>query len=177
MSTCITFKEGELEKSKNTLEGLNREHQQLAMNLEKIEALEDKIKTEMTTLKEKMTRMDEEMGTFSDLETLRREAEDKRRQLEEEREELEGRREGVTQNLHEVQLEYDSLQKSLHDNETYVQLTNLERKWQVVEQNNFAISEFIGNKKAESNFEPIKNRVLKLQWEYNKMLQESLKKT
>ena len=109
MSTNITIKEGELEKSKNTLEGLNREHQQLAMNLEKIEALEDKIKTEMTTLKEKMTRMDEEMGTFSDLETLRREAEDKRRQLEEEREELEGRREGVTQNLHEVQLEYDSL--------------------------------------------------------------------
>ena len=83
----------------------------------------------------------------------------------------------VTQNLHEVQLEYDSLKKSLHDNETYVQLTNLERKWQVLEQNNFAISEFISNKKAESNFEPIKNRVLKLQWEYNKMLQESLKKT
>ena len=62
-----------------------------------------------------------------------------------------------------------------------------------MEQNNFAISEFISNKKAESNFEPIKNRVgfisfrgrkyinmfvqvLKLQWEYNKMLQESLKK-
>lgn len=49
--------------------------------------------------------------------------------------------------------------KNLNDNETYVQLTNLERKWQVVEQNNFAISEFISNKKAESNFEPIKNRV------------------
>ena len=64
----------------------------------------------------------------------------------------------------------------------------------MVEQNNFAVSEFINNKKAESNFEPIKNRVrfikiclcetfmlcfqvLKLQWEYNKMLQESLKKT
>ena len=77
-----------------------------------------------------------------------------------------------------------------------MQLTNLERKWQVMEQNNFAISEFINNKKAESNYEPIKNRVsktkftgqsikrnlnndskvLKLQWEYNKMLQESLKK-
>ena len=51
------------------------------------------------------------------------------------------------------------LQKTLNDNETYVQLTNLERKWQVMEQNNFAISEFINNKKAESNYEPIKNRV------------------
>ena len=40
-----------------------------------------------------------------------------------------------------------------------MQLTNLERKWQVMEQNNFAISEFISNKKAESNYEPIKNRV------------------
>ena len=52
-----------------------------------------------------------------------------------------------------------SSKKNLNDNETYVQLTNLERKWQVVEQNNFAISEFISNKRAESNFEPIKNRV------------------
>ena len=29
----------------------------------------------------------------------------------------------------------------------------------MLEQNNFAISEFINNKKAESNYEPIKNRV------------------
>ena len=69
----------------------------------------------------------------------------------------------------------------------------------MAEQNNFAISEFINNKKAESNYEPIKNKVinlifialeflsfnlveyvkkqvLKLQWEYNKMLIEALKK-
>ena len=71
MKDDLAFREGELEKSKNTLEGLNREHQQLAMNLEKIEALEEKIKTEMTTLKEKMTKMDEEMETFVDLEKLR----------------------------------------------------------------------------------------------------------
>merc|ERR1719322_880797 len=166
MKEDLAFKEGELEKSKNTLEGLNREHQQLALNLEKIEALE-----------EKMTRMDEEMQTFSDLDKLRREAEEKRNLLEVEKEELNSRREGVMQNLHEAQLTYDSLKKNLNDNETYIQLTNLERKWQVLEQNNFAISEFISNKKAESNFEPIKNRVLKLQWEYNKMLQESLKKS
>merc|ERR1711936_1176690 len=114
--------------------------------------------------------MDEEMVTFSDLDRLRTEAEEKRNKLESEREELSGRREGALQNLQDVQLEYESLKKNLNDNETYIQLTNLERKWQVVEQNNFAVSEFINNKKAESNFEPIKNRVLKLQWEYNKML-------
>merc|ERR1719242_381516 len=120
--------------------------------------------------------MEEEMITFSDLDKLRTEAEEKRQQLEVEREELSGRREGALQHLQDVQLEHETIKKSLHDNETYIQLTNLERKWQVLEQNNFAVSEFISNKKAESNFEPIKNRVLKLQWEYNKMLQESLKK-
>ena len=32
----------------------------------------------------------------------------------------------------------------------------------MLEQNNFAISEFINNKKAESNYEPIKNKVINL---------------
>ena len=91
------------------IEGLNREHQQLTLNLDKIEALEDKIKTEMTTLKEKMTTMEEEMITFSDLEKLRTEAEEKRQKLEEEREELSGRREGALQHLQDVQLEHETI--------------------------------------------------------------------
>merc|ERR1719510_2922191 len=172
MKEDLAFKEGEVEKSRNTLDGLNREHQQLTMNLEKIEALEDKIKTEMTTLKEKMGRMEEEMVTFSDLDRLRQEAEEKRQRLEEERSELQGRREGVLQAMEESQKQLEEIKKALSDNDTHIQLSNLERRWQVAEQNNFAISEFINNKKAESNYEPIKNKVLKLQWEYNKMLIE-----
>ena len=39
----------------------------------------------------------------------RREAEEKRNQLEAEREDLNSRREGVLENLHQVQLSYDSL--------------------------------------------------------------------
>merc|ERR1719250_140430 len=74
MKEDLAFKEGEVEKSKNTLEGLNREHQQLSLNLDKIEALEEKIKTEMKTLKEKMSTMDDEMVTFSDLDKLRQDA-------------------------------------------------------------------------------------------------------
>ena len=33
MKDDLAFKEGEVEKSKNTLEGLDREHQQLTLNL------------------------------------------------------------------------------------------------------------------------------------------------
>ena len=37
------------------------------------------------------------------------------------------------------------------------------------------IAEFIANKKEELNFEPLKNKVLKMQWEYNKLLLDNVK--
>ena len=40
---------------------------QLNINLDKIEALEGKIKAEMVTLKEKMSKMEEDLATYSDL--------------------------------------------------------------------------------------------------------------
>ena len=45
----------------------------------------------------------------------------------------------------------------------------------MIEQKYYGVQEFILNKKVESNFEAVKNKVLKLQWEYNKILQEILK--
>jgi len=68
-----------------------------------------------------------------------------------------------------------TLQKQLVDNETHVQLTNLEKKLSHLEQNAFTVEEFVANKKAELNFEPMKLKVLKMQWEYNKMLVEVAK--
>ena len=44
-------------------------------------------------------------------------------------------------------------------------------------QNNFTLAEFVANRKAELDFEPVKNKVLKMQWEYNKQLVESAKTT
>ncbi len=66
-------------------------------------------------------------------------------------------------------------QRQLADNETHVQLSNLEKKLSHLEQNNFALEEFIANKKAELNFEPVRNRVLKMRWEYNKVLVDMAK--
>ena len=49
------------------------------------------------------------------------------------------------------------------------------QQWSHLEQNNFAIEEYIANKKAELNFEPVKNKVMKIQAQYNQMLIECLK--
>ena len=63
------------------------------------------------------------------------------------------------------------------ENDTHVQLANLEKKLSHLEQNNFSVEEFIANKRAELNFEPVKNKVLKMQWEYNRMLVDGTKNT
>lgn len=78
--------------------------------------------------------------------------------------------------FYELQINRLPSQKQLAENETHVQLTNLEKKLSHLEQNNFALEEFVANKKAELNFEPVRNKVLKMQWEYNKMLIDSTKK-
>ena len=48
-------------------------------------------------------------------------------------------------------------------------------QWSHLEQNNFTIEEYIANKKAELNYEPIKNKVMKIQAQYNQLLIECLR--
>ena len=79
MGLDYLFRESELGKSKQTLEGLKREHSQLSGNLEKIDALEEKIKAEMETLKDKIQSMEESLVVFNDLEKLRIDADVKRK--------------------------------------------------------------------------------------------------
>ena len=91
-------------KSKQTLEGLAAEQSQLKVNLEKIEALEDKIKTEMETLKTKMINMNDELNIFGDLDRLRSEAAEKRQLLESEHLSLGTRKTASVQNANTVQV-------------------------------------------------------------------------
>ena len=49
-----------------------------------------------------------------------------------------------------LQERHNTLLRNISDNETAVQLTNLEKKLSHLVQNNHAISEFIANKKAET---------------------------
>ena len=91
-------------KSKQTLEGLAAEQSQLKVNLEKIEALEDKIKTEMETLKTKMINMNDELNVFGDLDRLRSEAAEKRQLLESEHLSLGTRKTASVQNANTVQV-------------------------------------------------------------------------
>jgi intraflagellar transport protein 74 len=67
-------------------------------------------------------------------------------------------------------------QKQLNENETYAQLSNLERKLAQLVQNNFAIQEFIASKKSETDYEPLTDKVYKLVQDYNNVIKDNLRK-
>ncbi|KAK8386714.1 hypothetical protein O3P69_017878 [Scylla paramamosain] len=172
MRSDLAFKEGELEKSKFTEEGLKSENLNLQANLQKIEALETKVQKEMEDLKEKLAKMTQEINEYSDLDGLKARADERRRQLAQEKEQLETKKTSITQSLREINTAVSTLKNQLHENETHTQLTNLEKKWSHLEQTNFSLREFVAQRRAESNYLPVKTQAMKLVQEYNHALQE-----
>ena len=85
--------------------------------MEKIEALEEKIKAEMDTLKSKMSNMNEELRVFSDLERLRADAAEKRQLLESEHLSLGTRKTASLQNANTVQVCIHMLWNNLDKNQ------------------------------------------------------------
>lgn len=75
-----------------------------------VEALEEKIKTEMETLRKRMATMQGEMGTLSDIDSLRDHAQEKRTQLDEESKILLKLKEPAQLALTEAQMKHETLQ-------------------------------------------------------------------
>ncbi|XP_063241513.1 intraflagellar transport protein 74 homolog [Bacillus rossius redtenbacheri] len=175
MKQDLSAREGELERSRETFHSLSKEQRQLQFTLEKVGAMEDKMKAEMAALQQRVEAMRAEMGGLADLDGLRDAARSKRERLEEEQRQLSRRREPARQHLLTLQEKHTALQKQLNENETHSQLSNLERKLAQLEQNNFAVKEFVASKKSETDYEPLKSSVVAAVQEYNSLLKESLK--
>ncbi|KAM4543359.1 intraflagellar transport protein 74 homolog [Fundulus diaphanus] len=174
MQEVLVSKETEVVQSESTAKGLTTESRRLQLDLEKVQQLEGKITGELSILKEQLGTMESELLTYRDLDTLRQAAEDKRKRLQEERLALTRRRESFGQLLDELNRNHEALKAKLQENETHAQLTNLERKWQHLEQNNFVMKEFIASKTQESDYASVAKVVSQQVAEYNQSLIESL---
>lgn len=172
----LAFKESEMEKSKSTLDTLGEEQKKLAVDLKKIEQLENKVQQELEGLKTKIGTMETEMETFSDLDKLKAMSEQKKQQLLAEKEDLQTKRDATKKVVQENQSRLDVLQQKLSEDEVLTKLGNLDRRLQHQEQNNFAAREFIASKMAEYNYKPAQLRVKAQIDTYNKLLQDSLVK-
>ena len=143
-------------------------------DLRKVEDLEKKVNVEYEKLTEKKRTMEEELITFSDLEGLKRKSEARKQQLVVERQNLTKYKENIKFELQILQSQFEAVQAQLFDNETHNQLSNLEKKLQLLEQTNFAIRDKMASASSETDFEHVKSQVLSIVAEYNKWLQKQL---
>uniref|UniRef100_A0A803YBG1 Intraflagellar transport 74 n=1 Tax=Meleagris gallopavo TaxID=9103 RepID=A0A803YBG1_MELGA len=177
MQEDLTFKSSEMQKSQNTAKYLITESQKLQMDLQKMELLEGKMTDELASLKERIEKTTADLEVYKDLPALKASGEEKKKRLQEEKEKLTKLSHGFKKIMETLNAEYETLKRELQENETYSQLTNLERKWQHLEQNNFMMKEFIATKSQESDYQPVRKNVRKLVTEYNKALIEALQNT
>ncbi|NWW57492.1 IFT74 protein, partial [Ifrita kowaldi] len=174
MQEDLTFKSNEMQKSQSTAKNLITESQKLQMDLQKMELLEGKMVGELASLKDKIEQTKAELEIYNNLPALKVSGEEKKKKLQDDKEKLTKRSRAFKKIMEHLNTEYETLKKELQENETHSQLTNLERKWQHHEQNNFMMKEFIATKSQESDYQPIMKNVKKLVKEYNKALIEAL---
>ncbi|XP_062455933.1 intraflagellar transport protein 74 homolog isoform X2 [Rhea pennata] len=174
MQEDLTFKSSEMQKSQSTAKNLSTESQRLQMDLQKMELLEGKMVDELASLKDKIEQTKKELEIYNNLPALKAAGEEKKKKLQDDKENLTKRSRAFKKIMERLNSEYETLKKQLQENETHSQLTNLERKWQHHEQNNFMMKEFIATKSQESDYQPVMKNVRKLITEYNRALIESL---
>ncbi|NWX37080.1 IFT74 protein, partial [Notiomystis cincta] len=174
MQEDLTFKSSEMQKSQSTAKNLITESQKLQMDLQKMELLEGKMVGELASLKDKIEQTKAELEIYSNLPALKAAGEEKKKKLQDDKEKLTKRSHAFKKIMEPLNKEYETLKKELQENETHSQLTNLERKWQHLEQNNFMMKEYIATKSKESDYEPIMENVRKLVKEHNQALIEAL---
>ncbi|NWR58094.1 IFT74 protein, partial [Bucorvus abyssinicus] len=174
MQEDLTFKSNEMQKSQSTAKNLITESQKLQMDLQKMEVLEGKMVDELASLKDKIEQSKTELEVYNNLPALKASGEEKKKRLQDDKEKLTKRSHAFKKIMEHLNTEYETLKRELQENETHSQLTNLERKWQHHEQNNFMMKEFIATKSQESDYQPIMKNVRKLVIEHNKALIEAL---
>ncbi|XP_013802147.2 intraflagellar transport protein 74 homolog [Apteryx mantelli] len=177
MQEDLTFKSTEMQKSQSTAKNLSTESQRLQMDLQKMELLEGKMVDELASLKDKIEQTKKDLEIYNNLPALKAAGEEKKKKLQDDKEKLTKRSRSFKKIMEHLNTEYETLKRQLQENETHSQLTNLERKWQHHEQNNFMMKEFIATKSQESDYQPVMKSVRKLITEYNKALIESLQNT
>ncbi|XP_008693303.1 intraflagellar transport protein 74 homolog isoform X2 [Ursus americanus] len=174
MQDDLNFKSTEMQKSQSTARNLTSDSQRLQLDLQKMELLESKMTEEQHSLKSKIKQMTTDLETYNDLPALKSSGEEKKKKLHEERTVLTTRRNAFKKITEKLNVEYETLKTQLQENETHSQLTNLERKWQHHEQNNFVMKEFIATKSQESDYQSIMKNVTKQIAEYNKSIVDAL---
>ncbi|KAF8571416.1 Coiled-coil domain-containing protein [Paragonimus westermani] len=170
----LNFKTAEVSKSEETVIALSKERARLSQDLIKVDQLESKVTQETESLRKRIAKMEDEIQLYSDLDKVKEDAKFKREALSREKERLESHRESLHRFNQGLAKEYANIQTNLTNQETNMQLTNLERRWAQHEQINYSLMESIANKRVETDHTGLAAKAMELVREYNEMLKASL---
>ncbi|KAI5710685.1 hypothetical protein M8J75_010693 [Diaphorina citri] len=163
--------------SDKSVETLQTELRQLNLNLAKVEAMDTKIKLEIESLNEQIASMRKDIVVYEDIDGLKNKAEAKRSDLMKEKQALLEEKEILLEQQDSVRKSLLELQSQLDQNDSYIQLSNQEKRLAQIEQTNYTLDEFIKNKLSETNFVPVKDKCLELVEGYNRLLKVSYQDT
>lgn len=171
MKEDLEFKEDEMKKSEMTTIELAAQRDKLQQDLQKMDQFEEKLQEEKVVLQQRVDTMEKELLVYGDLDKLRASAEEKKKKLMDDRVILQRRRDTFKKLMQYLTMKYEGLKTQLNENETFTQLSNLEKKWQHHEQNNFSMKEFISARTMECDYTPISRRVYTSIEDFNGRLQ------
>ncbi|CAG7821192.1 unnamed protein product [Allacma fusca] len=174
MRDDLEFKETEFDKAKYTTEGIEQRNEILKKQIMNFENLEDKMKNEVKNLEEKTEQMQVDMKKYRDVDKLKSDSADYNSKLQKECKILEDKTRQLSDLLKTVQNEHNNLKAELENNEVHRQISTLEKKWILLEEANYNLSEFLRSKKAETDYGDVKSNALDLLKELNAMLQTKL---
>jgi len=164
----LDFKQTQMDNSATTSSRLNQELDKRRVELEKINTLDSKISVELQQLTEKMETMKKELVDLSDLKKLKTDATEKREELTLEISKAASATGESKQKSAKLKQRYEELKAQLNNDQTAVQLDELEQKMRHIEQTVYVLSEYIATKGAETHYEPVANECMGLLENINK---------
>ncbi|GIY16498.1 intraflagellar transport protein 74 homolog [Caerostris darwini] len=169
----------EIDSSSKEAELLSTEEQnardslkQELLDLMAKEALEDKLSEEIDKIKEEIVTKKREIDHFSNTEELKNQFEKKEKELLEESQDLLKQKEAFHMVIKDLQSRVGELEENLEKNGTYKELTQLEKQWHYLEQENFDTEEFLADAKVLGGYGSVKSNVMDRLRQLNDLLIE-----
>lgn len=175
LNSLPSFNEYEDINKDCNFEKLTKENLKLQQIFNKMQMLEEKLKTEFAEFNEKMTDKENKSIIVEDIDTLKTKLTLKQDQLIAECEQLKHEQEKYEEEIKTIQSDYNEMKQRLENNDIYVQVSTLENTVEKLQKEHKDIEEFITKEKERGNYNPVKKETFNTINIYNSMLKESLK--
>jgi intraflagellar transport protein 74 len=162
MKDDLDYKKEQKDISQTTLQRLNQDLQERRKELDKVHNLGEKIESDFKKIRQRHQEMLEELIVYKDIESMKETEKKEILELKKKREELLVLKESMDRRKSDLSKQNELLKRKLVRDEVYSELSDLDIKVRVYEQNNFALADYIRQRGAESDYTEHKKKALEL---------------